>query len=149
MPFVLFHDLFPEVAEEETRTLRVLGDNSQFDFPPGDYSFAEMFCNEKGCDCRRVLFWVVSITQGGPVAVINWGWEHESFYAKWMRGGHRELAKDLKGPSLNIGSPQSDLAPAILDLTESVLLTDKAYRDRVKRHYKMFRKEIDGRKCRR
>ena len=94
----------------------------------------------------RVLFWVVSIAYGGPVAVINWGWEHESFYAKWIKGGHRGLAKDLKGPSLNIGSPQSDLAPAILDLTANVLLEDEAYRDRIKRHYGMFRKRIDGKK---
>ncbi len=91
-----------------------------------------MFCNEKGCDCRRVLFRVVSIAHGGPVAVINWGWEHESFYAKWMKGSNRNLAKDLKGPSLNLGSPQSDLAPALLDLTENVLLKDNAYRERIK-----------------
>mgnify|MGYP005844101099 CR=1 FL=1 len=126
MPFVLFHDLFPEFAKEETRTIKLM-EESELNLPVGDYSFAEMFCNEKGCDCRRVLFWVVSITHGGPVAVINWG-EHESFYAKWIRGGSRDLAKDLKGPSLNIGSPQSYLAPALLDLTANVLLKDKAHR---------------------
>jgi hypothetical protein len=148
MPFVLFHERFPHVAEEETRTL-ILQENSGLDLPTGDYSFLEMFCDEEGCDCRRVLFMVVSSDRPGIQAVINWGWEQESFYAKWMSGGNRSLAKDLKGPSLSFGSPQSGLAPAILEVVKGLLLKDKAYRDRIKRHYAIFRKKIDHGKGRR
>lgn len=144
MPFVLFHDLFPEVAEEETRTIKLM-ENAGRDSPPGDYSFLEMFCNEQGCDCRRVLFSVVSSRRPGMLAVVNWGWEKAGFYAKWLKGSDRGLASYLRGPSLNVGSPQSDLAPAVLKLTEGELLKDKAYRDRIKRHYAMIRKGIERR----
>ena len=70
MPFVLFHDRFPRVAEEETRTL-ILQEHSGLDLPTGDYSFLEMFCDEKAWDCRRVLFVVVSSDRPSIQAVIN------------------------------------------------------------------------------
>jgi hypothetical protein len=148
MPFVLFHEHFPSIAEQETRTL-ILPEKSGFILPPGDYSFLEMFCDEKDCDCRRVLLMVVCSHKDGVQAVINWGWEKKGFYAKWMKGGNPSLVKDRKGPSLNFGSPQSDLAPAILELLEALLLQDKAYRERIKRHYAIFRKNInDGKSVR-
>ncbi len=39
MPFVLFHDLFPELAEEEARTIKLM-EESELNLPAGDYSFA-------------------------------------------------------------------------------------------------------------
>ena len=143
MPFVLFHDLFPEVAEEETRTL-ILTEESTLPLPKGDYSFLEMFCNDEGCDCRRVMFMVVTSSQRDSLAVVSWGWEPLSFYSKWMRVADRSQAQEIKGPSLNFGSPQSKLAPVILSLVEGFLLKDKAYTDRVKRHYAMVREQVDG-----
>jgi len=41
-------------------------------------------------------------------------------------------------------SPQSSLAPAILELFKKVLLQDRAYIDRIKMHYGLFRSRIDG-----
>jgi hypothetical protein len=55
MPFQLFHDLFPEMAERETRSVIVPPGSPPSGLPPGQYAFLEMFCNEKGCDCRRVF----------------------------------------------------------------------------------------------
>lgn len=52
-----------------------------------------------------------------------------------MGNADSETLMDLQGPILNVGSPQSPLAPAILRLTEDVLLKDPAYVDRIKRHY--------------
>jgi hypothetical protein len=46
-------------------------------------------------------------------------------------------------------SAQSPLAPALLTLVEEVLLRDPAYIERVKRHYRVFRRAIDGRKKKR
>jgi hypothetical protein len=143
MPFVLFHELFPEVAEEETRTL-IVTEEATFPLPRGDYAFLEMFCNDEGCDCRRVMFMVVTSSRKDSLAVINWGWEAVSFYSKWMGSGDRVEAKEIKGPNLNFGSPQSELAPVILALVEGFLTKDKAYTDRVKRHYAMVRERIDG-----
>ena len=39
---------------------------------------------------------------------------------------------------------QLRFAPALLDLFRNVLLQDTAYVERVKRHYAMFRQEVDN-----
>ncbi len=81
MPFVLFHDYFPEIAEQETRTITVF-ENSAQDLPPAHYSLLEMYCDEHGCDCRRVFFSVVSSLTRKVESVIAYGWESPEFYAK-------------------------------------------------------------------
>lgn len=143
MPYSLFHSRFPDVAERETRTVTVI-DSSDFNLPPAHYSFLEMFCDEPGCDCRRVFFSVVSSLQKDIQAVIAWGWEEREFYTKWMGDDDPRIINDLIGPALNLASPQSNLAPALLYLFRNVLLQDTAYVERVKRHYTMFRQEVDN-----
>jgi len=56
-----------------------------------------------------------------------------------------EIIAELMGPCLNLGSPQSELARALLDVVRNVLLQDEAYVERIKRHYRHFRTRIDGR----
>ena len=41
MPYQLFHDLFPEMAGAETRSITVSGDQAETGLPPGDYAFCE------------------------------------------------------------------------------------------------------------
>jgi len=53
------------------------------------------------------------------------------------------MIKELKGPSLNLCSPQSALAPAILKMVQDIPLRDSAYVERIKKHYQMFREKID------
>ena len=144
MPYQMFSDLFPETAAAETRSITIFGDHSETGLPAGEYGFGEMFCNERGCDCRRVFFYVMVPLRKEPRAVIAWGWESASFYAKWMGIDDPETIAELKGPVLNLGSPQTELAPALLDFTRDALLQDKAYVDRIKRHYLMFRRKIEG-----
>lgn len=143
MPYQLFHDLFPSIAEAETRTITVL-DEPGGELTPGSYAFCEMFCNERGCDCRRVFFYVVSSFREGPEAIIAWGWEAPEFYAKWLHDDDPDVIRELIGPSLNLGSPETELANGILDLVKNVLLQDDLYVERVKRHYCQFRNKIDG-----
>lgn len=143
MPYSSFHSRFPEVAERETRTITVI-DPSNFNVPAAHYSFIEMFCDEPGCDCRRVFFSVVSSLQNDIKAVIVWGWEKKGFYVKWMGDSDPHVIKNLMGPVLNLSSPQSKLAPALLKLFREVLLTDNAYVQRVKRHYHMFRETVEN-----
>lgn len=143
MPYSLFHNRFPEIAERETRTITLL-DHSDFNLPPAHYSFLEMFCDEPGCDCRRVFFSVVSSLQNDIQAVIAWGWEERAFYIKWMGENDPDTISGLIGPMLNLASPQSKHAPTLLNLFKEVLLNDSAYIERVKRHYAMFRQEIDS-----
>ncbi|MFZ4394123.1 MAG: hypothetical protein ACOYOU_00695 [Kiritimatiellia bacterium] len=142
MPFRLFHDLFPEIAEQETRSIFL--PKSQGGLPAGGYAFKEMFCDEPGCDCRRVFFWVDTSFRDGVEAVIAWGWEDLAFYQAWMKHGDEDDVKHLQGPELNIGSPESELAPHLLELFRQVLLKDADYIERVKRHYRMFRDAVDS-----
>ena len=55
-----------------------------------------------------------------------------------------QAINDLKGPVLNLASPQSELAPALLKLFQRVLLQDSGYIERVKRHYAMFRETVES-----
>ncbi|MEI6149703.1 MAG: hypothetical protein WCS01_11435 [bacterium] len=142
MPFRLFHDLYPEVAERETRSVFLPTD--QNGLPAGGYAFKEMFCDEPGCDCRRAFFCVDASFREGPEAVIAWGWEDLAFYERWIRHGDKSDARELIGPSLNLLSPGTELAPPLLDLFERVLLNDATYVERVKRHYRMFREAIEA-----
>jgi hypothetical protein len=142
MPYVSFHDHFPEVAERETRTVFIL-DDSPYDLPPGPYTLIEMYCNEPGCDCRRVFFCVVSPHRRHALAVVAYGWENRDFYERWFGHYDPEEIDVLKGPALNLASPQSDLAPAIMDMIQCTVLQDELYVERLKTHYKMFREKID------
>ena len=142
MPYVPFYEYFPEIAKSETRSITI-PKRLPSGLPAGEYGFLEMYCNERKCDCRRVFFYVVSPSNKEPLAVIAYGWENPEFYARWMRDDSPEVIEELKGPSLNITSPQSNLAPAILELVKEVLLQDKSYVDRIKVHYRMFREKVD------
>lgn len=142
MSYVAFHERFREIAQREIRTVTLLREHD-FGLPAGDYAFLEMFCDEPGCDCRRVFFYVVSSRRRDVEAVIAYGWESREFYARWMRSNDPQDIAGLQGPVLNLFSPQSKHAPAVLDLFKKVLLRDRAYIDRVKEHYRMFRAEID------
>ena len=142
MPYVFFHEHFPEVAERETRTITIL-ERSALGLSPGQYSLVEMYCDEHGCDCRRVFFYVVSSLKKDVEAVIAYGWEGPEFYARWMKDDSPEIIEQLQGPVLNMGSPQSSLAPAILEIVKDMVLQDSAYVERIKSHYGMFRAKID------
>jgi hypothetical protein len=144
MAYTLLYHYLPELAEKETRSITVFGSN-EFNLPAARYYFHEMFCDEKGCDCRRAFFTVMSSNHTDfAVAVIAWGWETREYYAKWLGANVPSAINELIGPVLNSASPQSKLAPAILKLFQKILLSDQAYVDRVKRHYAMFREIVDG-----
>lgn len=142
MSYAPFGEYYPEVEKKETRTITIL-ENAPFKLPPAEYGFVEMYCNESGCDCRRVMFMIMSSIDEQPKAVIAYGWEKKKFYVKWFRNTDPTVIKDLMGPVLNRMSPQSELAPELLNLFRKVLLKDKTYMERIKRHYSMVREKVD------
>ncbi len=148
MPYIFFHDYFPEIAERETRTITV-PPGAGGPLPPGEYILCEMFCDERGCDCRRVFLYVIRRDYPDVEAVIAYGWEDAKFYAEWMHDDDPEIIAELQGPILNFGSPASRLAPALLDAVSHLALGDAAYVERVKQHYRMFRDKVDARHSRR
>lgn len=138
MPYAFFHEYFPELASKETRTFTPLN-NPQL--PEVKYDLLEMYCDEDDCDCRRVFLSVLSEHHRDILAIIAYGWESTAFYKKWMKEDDPEVIKQLKGPELNLGSPQSKLAPALLQVV-SQILEDQPYVERIKRHYQLFRARI-------
>ena len=54
----------------------------------------------------------------------------------------RMAVNEMIGLNLNSASPQSEIAPAVLELIRWVL-TDPAYVARLKRHYQMFKEKVD------
>jgi hypothetical protein len=136
------HARLPEVAESETRTLFLMKDGE----PERAYEFVELFCDERGCDCRRAWIQVFSDEPNveQPRANISWGWEPAGFYRKWasFHLTADDLA-ELKGPGLVRMARQSEEAPDILARFREVVLADARYAARIVRHYKAFRALID------
>ncbi|MBN1564522.1 MAG: SEC-C domain-containing protein [Anaerolineae bacterium] len=139
MPYVPFHEKFPDIAKNETRSISTINTS---DLPEDDYALIELYCDEPGCDCRRVFFNVFSRKQKKIVAVITYGWASKKYYAKWYGDNTPEVINELKGPALNATSPQSELAPALLQTVKHIL-NDQHYVARLKRHYKMFKQVVD------
>ena len=153
MSYAQLYELLPDLAMEETRTMTVFLHNV-YGLPPGDYGLVEMYCNDENCDCRRVFLMVISSVTKSPVATITFGWESKAFYAKWFNMGKDidfseldeftlDSVNHLHGIHLNEASKQSKIAPKILRMVSDYLHEDKAYVDRLKRHYKLFRAKID------
>ncbi|MGK7949215.1 MAG: hypothetical protein AB4368_10535 [Xenococcaceae cyanobacterium] len=83
MPYVPFYKFYPEIAERETRTIKMFPGQPS-GLPAGDYGFGEMFCDEPDCDCRKVFFSVVSSRHNKVEAVVTYGWSTANFYIKWL-----------------------------------------------------------------
>ena len=142
MPYVPFHKHFPDIAEKETRALIVVDDE---ELPAADYCLTEMYCDEPGCDCRRVFFNIFSSKTEKSMAIVAFGWETTEYYQRWLGEDDPNMINELKGPALNSASYQSKLAPALLEKIRHVL-QDKKYVERIKKHYKMFRDYIEEEK---
>jgi hypothetical protein len=137
MELVPFYIRFPGLAEKETRSIFIFKSG---DLPPGQYGFLELFCDDPKCDCRRVVISVISPQRGtAPLATINYGWEHVEFYARWL--GTWQNAVECKGPSLDPLNPQTADSEALLALFKSAL-EDEQYRERLKRHYELFKSTL-------
>lgn len=139
MDYGPFLEECPEVAKEETRQINILNEGGRL--PKGRYLLIELFCTDPTCDCRRVFLNVKHVESNQLEAVIAYGWEDKEFYRDWFGREAPGLIDELQGPALNRGSPQSELAPALLEKVESVL-KDEDYVDRIERHYEMFKDAI-------
>jgi hypothetical protein len=108
--------------------------------PDGEYGFLELYCDEPGCDCRRVVIDVVTPTSGPKIwATINYGWASPEFYEKWIRD--KNTAHECSGATLDPLNPQTEYSDALLQLFNRVL-QDKAYVERLKRHYQLFKSDL-------
>jgi hypothetical protein len=138
MSMAPFHTRFRDLAARETRSVTVRGTPG---LPDGEYGFIEFYCNDPGCDCRRVVINVVCSTTGPKIwASINFGWESLDFYERWM--GDKESAREAQGAMLDPFNQQSPYSQALLELLNQVCLADPAYVERLKRHYDLFKAKL-------
>ncbi len=138
MSMVPFYAVFPDLAFSEMRAIFARGSG---DIPDGEYGFVESYCDEAGCDCRRVI---ITIKSPPPVsqiwATINYGWESVEYYERWM--GSNKYVKECRGAYLDPLNPQTEYANFFLGFVETAL-EDKAYVERLKRHYQLFKQSIE------
>jgi hypothetical protein len=138
MPMTLFMERFPEVGARETRSATI---TRQRDLPDGEYGFLEYYCDEPGCDCRRVTIRVLARETGSRIwATISYGWESADFYRRWSVAGSDPI--EMQGPCLDPLNPQTQYSSALLDLFRFVLQSTE-YVERLKRHYRMFRDSVE------
>lgn len=133
-----FFERFPELFKRETRVITL--PQGARGLAAGKYAFVELFCNDPGCDCRRVVIQVWPDPAGEPtLATINFGWERESFYARKF---DIKAAREIKSACLDPLNEQSEHAELLLAIFRDVVKNDPAYVQRLARHYKLF-KEAD------
>jgi len=135
MPMESFATKFRDVACREMRILTITEHDT---LPGGEYGFLEFYCNEAGCDCRRVVLRVVRPDTGARVwASINFGWESAAFYRRWSPRDPDSAI--MVGATLDPFNPQSQYADALLDLFREMVREDPGYVTRLARHYRMFK----------
>lgn len=128
-----FRTAFPEVAERETRVVVVFPAESGHDLlAPGGYAFDELYCEERDCDCRRVMINVYSVDTLAHLATINHSFEPPAPGAV--------VSQQTFLDPLNV---QSEYAAEIMDLFLHTLSVDDEYRRRLLRHYRIFKSAIE------
>ncbi|HLC84278.1 MAG TPA: hypothetical protein VJH22_00615 [Candidatus Nanoarchaeia archaeon] len=131
-----FYNKCPEIAEKETRCIVVMNDEEGL--PRGGYHLLESYCNRPNCDCRRVFINVLH--KDKILATIGYGWERVEFYEQWL--GKKDLARDMKGPILELTGQHTEYSQALLKLFEKVILSDGQFITRLKTHYDLFKKNL-------
>jgi hypothetical protein len=132
-----FYSRFPELGPRETRSVHVMASGGPL--PVGEYSFFELYCEDPGCDCRRVLLQVLTPqAPETPLATINYGWESAAFYTRWMHGD-AQAGREITEACLDPLNAQSEYADHLLDMFREMMMTDPDYVARLGRHYEMFK----------
>jgi hypothetical protein len=137
-----FRSLFPELAGTETRYLTVPQGQK---IPADVYAWCETFCADVACDCRRVMIAVRAQSHGWEsIATLGYGWENRAYYLRWF-GCEDESIDTLVGFQLPPMTRQLDMqvSTEMLACFEAAVRGDVAYRERLQKHYGLFKKAIE------
>jgi preprotein translocase subunit SecA len=129
MSLMAFHLLFPEEAKNESRTVTPVNLGN---LPGHTFLFVEFYCVDPGCDCRRVMLNVIDTESQKHVATISHAFEPP-----------QPPFDDEGQTTLDPMNPQSRMSDALLDLFEEMIANDEVYRQRLERHYKMWKSVVD------
>ncbi len=147
---IAFHSVLPEIAQREVRCIHLQpepGVPLASGLSAGEYAFVEFYCEDPHCDCRRAFIQVIARHLADQVlASINCGWETEAFYRTTMPYDPDAPGQVVRG-SLDPLNAQSENSQELLALFQQYVL-DESYRQRLSRHYQLFREEIARRQSR-
>lgn len=139
MFFKSFSDVFPNLPE--IKRVTVLSDD--FSLPKGQYFFHESYCPDPHCDCKKVIINILSDFSNTPLATIDYGWESQNYYKKWTLGD-KESAKNMSGASHAPFGTRSKYSDLFLNMFNDLITKDVNYKNRIVRHYKMFKSKLKG-----
>jgi len=137
MYFTSFAEAIPEIGTSETRVLHVFENQ---EVPIGSYAFLECYCADPECDCQLVRFVVIG-QDGQEHACISYGWNSKDFYDE----AFPDCDHNFPGPDFAILTPQGPHAKFFLDFFRNVLVKDRAYVERLKRHNVLFKQKAKKR----
>jgi hypothetical protein len=139
MPLQPFDLICPETAAKELRICTV--PTSEAGVPAGDYFLREFYCNEHGCDCRRVLVQFIPKQKEWEVAAsINFGWERPRFYRKWS--SDPDLWREMAGATLEPFAEQGPHSLHFLAMFEHIS-RDPALVAVFRRHYLLVKQTLE------
>src|SRR5664279_834526 len=121
--------IFPE-KDEPVMALQL--DRKTGKIPKGAYGFIELYCTDKGCDCRRTSLFVLN-EKMQQKAVISMGFDPDG---------------DMPGPFLDDVHQQSTYAGQLLDIFVELINAHPEFIDTMHRHYREVRTKVEGKKYR-
>ncbi len=121
-----FDDVFTEVAQRETRVVEVIDRAGR----RATFLFRELYCEESGCDCRRVILQVHWVEEKRIAAWIGYTFEPP------RRRGERQIY-------LDDSVLQSERAQELLAIFTDMIAKDGGYRELLERHYEMWKRAVN------
>ena len=139
MPLQAFDQICPDIARAEMRMCDVpVGLPG---VPGGAYFLREYYCNELGCDCRRVLVQFLAADGDGSVAAsINYGWEKAAYYRKWS--SVPDLWREMAGATLERFAEQGPHARKFLTVFNQIVRNPELV-TAFRRHYRLTKEAIE------
>ncbi|MFA7059271.1 MAG: hypothetical protein WC156_00450 [Pedobacter sp.] len=121
--------IFPETDEP---VMAVQLDHKSGKIPKGNYGFIELYCTDKGCDCRRTTLFVLN-EKMQEKAAISMGFDRDD---------------ELAGPFLDDFHKQSPYAGQLLDIFVELINEYPEFVEAMHRHYREVRTKVEGKKYR-
>jgi hypothetical protein len=126
LPFDL---VFPDVAQRESFAIKAVDDEGE---PEETFVFRELYCPDRGCDCRRVMLQVSLVDAEEVVATLGYSFEP-----------HRTKRLGIPQIMLDPMNTQSDLSDDVLALFTRLVKSQPEVRERFIEHYSMWKKVVD------
>jgi hypothetical protein len=121
-----FDHVFWEQAKRDARSLIAMDPTGT----PATFVIREFYCAEPGCDCRRVMIHLHWFERRQIAATINYAFDPPR-------------RRDEPQISLDPLNPQSEHAPALLEMFTAMIGKHPELRDHLVRHYTMWKAVVD------